>query len=831
MSVIIEENNNWGHNDLLWKGNLKLRDNLGDVRAYIQPKSTMITSDKYGNLYNIIKYAYNNNVLKKVNDKDYFTLFRYSYGKANPPNCSVGPTLVISLFMPNSILHKSDYKGWMTKYLLNQLKLCVMFNYWFPNGNIVYYFDWYLFNHFAKNDNATLDISLYKIQAYQDFIDTSIVDKINQLLDEFYKVVKNGTFSNGLERILYYFTMATASYNVDGNLKINLDKCGDFFVYKFTAPFVENVGMPNEGHITDGYIGQHMRFVSLRQNAYEYNGIPINRHSHLVWRDAHATIPASGDAAWIRELHRLSNNKEIYFLPSTISYRKKWHGAATCYPTGKKYLQSLMAGIVQICNSSMYKNDALYVTTIGPAFILDLNDKLPIKSYRPFEIDKKTNTIRKEYYYGIDEYLLSSLFEDKYVRKHTIIFNMNLYKDIFSVNTPWYHIDSCVKAIALFILIPYLIKCNLLVLDVEKELIIVGKLLAAVEKLRNEDYKKHSPYIGLLLSIVPTMYNTNIIIFNSSVESDQALLQLPNAYVDGNPYSYNDLLKKGIDIPYGTKKYSFDKIDRNSLISYGMFDKTGALTTSALEWCQTSYISKQYVNYLAKSHSCADYFSGFYNAPHPDMDIVNLRGPDNLEATIAAMEKNTLLMPLNRSNYKLKAEKDVFRNAVNMDSDKLNKILAFGNASDLTKGINKEVAVWKALNYYGYDVPPEWFDRLELASESEYREFNGIVKELSSLKNWADNAVSILTGSSDLDKYKMELIGNTELVEENHEKIGGAESRINMVLVILIALSVILAIILIYLVVKEIYNYIHVQIQFRNGNVEKQQLPQGCRNY
>ena len=229
--------------------------------------------------------------------------------------------------------------------------------------------------------------------------------------------------------------------------------------------------------------------------------------------------------------------------------------------------------------------------------------------------------------------------------------------------------------------------------------------------------------------------------------------------------------------------------------------------STGLELCQQSYSSGPYVNYLAKSHSCADYFSGFYNAPHPDMDIVNMRSPRDIEKAVELIEKNTLMSPLNRSNYKLKAERDLFRNAVSdLDNITIDNILAFSNAADLTKDINnKDVVIWKALNYYGYDVPPEWFDRLELASESEYREFNQIVKELAGVTNWADNAVKLLTGSADLEKFKMELLTDDLYLEkkvdlDNHI-IGGYEP--SLILWILIAVSVLLITVLIYLILVE----------------------------
>ena len=96
------------------------------------------------------KVTLSGTVLEERNDM--FTLVRYSIkDDIKVPNFNPGPTLSISLFMPNDKLPPEvGIQDWAKRYLSNQLKLCSIFNYYFPDGNYRNYFDSYMINKFAQ---------------------------------------------------------------------------------------------------------------------------------------------------------------------------------------------------------------------------------------------------------------------------------------------------------------------------------------------------------------------------------------------------------------------------------------------------------------------------------------------------------------------------------------------------------------------------------------------------------------------------------------------------------------------------------------------------------
>jgi hypothetical protein len=92
---------------------------------------------------------------------------------------------------------------------------------------------------------------------------------------------------------------------------------------------------------------------------------------------------------------------------------------------------------------------------------------------------------------------------------------------------------------------------------------------------------------------------------------------------------------------------------------------------------------------------------------------------------------------------------------------------------DGTSGTQSKVwvpLIWRALNYSGYDVPPEWI-KVDLGQDtgSKYRQFNEYVKELSGMEGWAKYAVEVLTNAgletfapddNDFDSPKVEDLSN-----------------------------------------------------------------------
>jgi hypothetical protein len=178
----------------------------------------------------------------------------------------------------------------------------------------------------------------------------------------------------------------------------------------------------------------------------------------------------------------------------------------------------------------------------------------------------------------------------------------------------------------------------------------------------------------------------------------------------------------------------------------------------------------------------ANYYSGFYDETPPSLDIGILRQPSDLKYTIDALENNKLKLKLNKSDYKLYVESSTFVDAVkkNIDNGKnhikpaiQNIILKFGNI-DIDFGISEAEMIaikvsqllnltnigktqsfiwvpliWKALNYSGYDVPPEWF-KIDLGNDEYYYKFNEFVKKLANISGWADYAIEVLISDNDL---------------------------------------------------------------------------------
>ena len=97
--IIIEEiPDNYGHKKLIWVGDIKFPD-----RSTNDSKREYITDTSYSDKGRNIDVAYDNGLFSTTTD--FFKLYRYGIDDLRPPNDNDGPTLVMSLFMPNTILH------------------------------------------------------------------------------------------------------------------------------------------------------------------------------------------------------------------------------------------------------------------------------------------------------------------------------------------------------------------------------------------------------------------------------------------------------------------------------------------------------------------------------------------------------------------------------------------------------------------------------------------------------------------------------------------------------------------------------------------------------
>ena len=696
--------------------------------------------------------------------------------------------------MPNSNIYKKNYESFIEKYFSNQIRILLIFKYFFPDCNIRVYFDWYMlekgFATLLGDDESLILTKKITEFTYNDFEETEQI-KIRQYLSSFYDKIKKyetTPFKNGLERFLTYYHLASKVRN--DNLEAIIDDVpGDFFVYKFTGPFIENQGADNEGHITDGYIGQQIRYISLRQTNYEWENLTIKRPKHLVWRDAHANCPSYNDYLWIKQMNDYSKkgNKELYLIPTSISYDPDWHDIAKCNVDGRLYYRSAIAGIVQFVNSTdsnQFINDDIYNRSIGVTFLLDTNNKLAVLKHR----HRGYNDKQTEYGYGIDEYINSAFFNMNEIKKYSIYFQH-------------YFGNSILKSGNFFIKIELL----LLIYLIRKKIITGNNIsqiefLKKVEELRNDKSLANNNELRLLLSIYPNKYHFSTSIFSAVYGNEEVTFYKKQEFI------IKDLIKDIIkDIDSNLLEY-YDNLSLDNLEKLGITCKSSALASS-MEWCVRPYINAQ-----ESLDNCppANYYSGFYFDKPPSLDIGILRQPSDLPYAIESLEKNKLLIPLNKSDYKINVEKDNFKNDIfkNIDDNKChikpalqNIILNFGiidpefgvsqcrkiatkvsylnpNGTSVTQSNVWNPLIWKALNYYGYDVKPECV-KVEL-KDSDYEIFNKFVIELANLPGWAEYAANILLNDNsnyksndnnfDSDIVKIKTFEYTNMVNENIEK-------------------------------------------------------------
>jgi hypothetical protein len=158
-----------------------------------------------------------------------------------------------------------------------------------------------------------------------------------------------------------------------------------------------------------------------------------------------------------------------------------------------------------------------------------------------------------------------------------------------------------------------------------------------------------------------------------------------------------------------------------------------------------------------------------------------LRSPADLEYAISVLERKKFRKDMFISDYKLTTETNKFKIILmkNIDDGKhhikatlQNIILTFGSTDILNMTIAEQIAhkvaylnpkgtgvtqsnvwvplIWKALNYLGFDVPPEWIE-VKLNNNEDYIKFNDAVKQLASIPGWGDYAFNIL--STDNETY------------------------------------------------------------------------------
>jgi hypothetical protein len=298
--------------------------------------------------------------------------------------------------------------------------------------------------------------------------------------------------------------------------------------------------------------------------------------------------------------------------------------------------------------------------------------------------------------------------------------------------------------------------------------ITIGNMIKKFEELR-ENIDTSNTCLGFLLSIIPNKYHHYSTLFDYSYTSQYfERKRVYHAYITA---------KSNIHQGYGggglctncTNIDKFNEISFENLRYFGIDCYTPLSINSLFEWCQEPFIFSE----QTKPNECipADYYSGFYNAREPSLNIGILRKPSDLGTVINALHNNIYKNKLNVSNYKLSTEKDIFKIAIIkagmitdektgiISTNKLNLILTEDDTYDNSYDANKKSKlIWKALNYSGYDVPPEWFIVDLGRDNTEYTKFNKFVINLSENVNWVNNAVKHLLNTNSIEnaeQYKM----------------------------------------------------------------------------
>ncbi len=708
-----------------------------------------------------VSRAYNNNNLKPVeNQKEFLEIYRVGYNVSpyysvskvfgfdklpkfiqKPNNGDEGATLSISLFAPNNLENtKESWLKWSTNsgknYFSRVIYNCLAYNYYQPKSNQRYYLDHYLLEKLKKNPEDFIEFSK---EEWYDIGDKN--DELKKFFDKFLEKInyysKLQKFNNAYEKYMFIFDFATRCHYENDNLVFK-GKAADFFVYKFKGPFIEGKGI-GEGHVTNGFVGQCLRMIATRQVGYLWKnktkGIyeTIRRPTVVLNRDAHATGVGYADSKWIDEFTNVGRNLgNFYVLAHAHGYRAKRHDITCNDKIGHKGLWAGYCNFINFKDDASIINDFEWINTIGLYCLLNNENKLPLFDHRPYP--------KIEYTYGLDEYLLSNMLIFKETRQKSLLFNYSFFP-------VWWNLTSNdPRSTKTKMLLSYLLHKKLLK-DKEEGWTVLDLVLKFEDIRENkEKYSDKNPELKLLLAVVPSIYNT---LHTNTV----------------NRANKKEFSKKVdlANIPEWKENYESDfKVNCKNSIYF-----------SSELFCNTRSYKKFSDTLNDKNCDPANYFSGFYDDEPPSLDIGLLRNPKDLLSAVKYTFKNKLNNPLNKSNYKLKTEKgNLFEQFVSNSIDDgkshikatlQNVILNFGKNTGFgipeaqlvaqkasllnTNNLGNTQSsiwcplIWKALNYNGYDVPPEWLE----VKNVDNRMFNAYVKDLSNIKGWTEYAMEVLS--------------------------------------------------------------------------------------
>ena len=651
LSIVIEENGNYGHINLVTKG-VHFPERTDHVFNVYNDKDPYEQALKLDTLYTTEIIEQNIDRIHPVNmidNKPIFTLFRYDIWQLRPPVSTKEPTLCMSLFKPKLADPPSKSFTWAGRYFAAQLKQFLVFNYYFPKGSVRSYLDYFMLESLKEFkpeefvvgslvETPHCQYEVYEGKAFDD----------NKLFARFDKFINDNPqrFKDGFEKFMWYYSIASKIYNdTDDDDTIRNNKGGDFFVYKFTGDFVEQVG-GRPAHISDGYIGQLMRYIGLRQVDYKYGPTQclVPRCTHFVYRDGHTNQVGYNDAQLIESFNKASRNseKKIYnMIPDNPYYMAPWHSFVNC-PADPQDLviRSAIAGVVQMSNfqdTPQWLSNDVYYKTFGKAFILDDMNVVSFKNHRPLQ-DKGGGNIVSAYMYGIEEYMFSTLFYLEYFKNKNVYYPYKFLSEVFR----FYKEGSNLNKISIvefgkpiqtsaLILFLYLRRLNKL-----SRTFTFFDFVYQIEQLRenppsNQEERK---WLGFILSIYPTKYFIQPTIFNQGFPErlGEGKQRTPEVLqpIDGDAI-YNEVLGWDDFSEYNTdmSQFTWEKLNKHSITC------NTPIINSNVEWCTFPY--------LKEGTPCPPqpFFSGFYSEKPKCLEYGMFRCPKEIKGVIDILDKAT----------------------------------------------------------------------------------------------------------------------------------------------------------------------------------------------
>lgn len=746
--LMLEERNNFGHTNVVYASDLTFTDTAERTKMCRQALGGGSSGTTHaGDVTKFRDYVDKQKIIDGavfVPRPREFVLTRYLRGKWRPP-CSPhnNPVFASSLFgMPAVLLgDKRDVIAkWLERYPLAQLQATLIRRFWIPEATHRLYLD-----HYTAKALSALSPDLIQLDGlancnYSDY-DVLAQANVRAHVVHFVKTVtalekrQNATFSSLLAKFIFYLE-AGASFTFDGHQIAWLPTTIDVFVYQFGQAFRQDVGTEREWHIKDGFIGQQVRYLALRQRYYTVAdpatglNISIIRPRHLVWRDAHSNTTTSVDADLIRKFNAMArmHKKSVYLIPTSREYQPNWNDTARCAATGLYHRRSAIAGWVQMCNFSNRKYflpKNVYLATVGMAFIVQNVSGVPALNavcVNPDPVRGGPNG----YVYGIDEYTNTAFFRNEHFVRHSIyLFHTFTYGSLLKLRGK-IHLDRSPNLSPVQLAIVFVLSFLLKQPDAPTGSVVMRDVVRVIETLRSVD-PNIFPYevrscLRVLLALIPTRYQYFATLYYPALNI-KAYTDTVGVHMDDEVPDLAEQVAQVIRTS-GLPPVLFDRLAFDNLKKAGIACSQSVYHNAA-DWCEEPYFAQPREG-LVPDCPPGLYLSGFYNDPQPITNVAHIRGPDDLSHAFATNLANTEDERLRVTDYKIndaameREYETQFPGGV-IPQQVLEKILR-GVSREALQSVHTIAShyhstpeaigntfVWRALFFGGIDFPTKWF--------------------------------------------------------------------------------------------------------------------------